>query len=921
MSEKNQANVTSLASVGSHLSVADHEVNLDAVFSNPLSIGEVGTTLSNAQKEFVLKRLHFDVLDSFTELPPQCTFIFEKIEQMSTEEAVQILKDAIEEHDHDVNIPHQDFELWKELVAAEGSHGNNSLPEFRSGSGAGSGSRSGSVDFDEKGHPVKVSAFSKTSDEFSNDGEPAIYDWDLQVRLEAVLIAYWSPYPEVRSVTDPFDDPTVYCETIRVYILGIVWTAIGAVINQFFTERQPSISLAMSCVQVFLYPCGVLLEWILPKWKFKIWKLNVDLNPGPYNYKEQMLATIFCSVTGGSTSYVSYNILMQKSELFYGNKWADFGYQVLLILSTNFMGIGLSGIMRRFAVYPVAAVWPSILPTIKLSRALTTPSTKEKINGWSISGYKFFFIVFAASFLWFWVPDYLFVALSQFNWMTWIKPDNLNLAVVTGSFGGLGLNPITSFDWNIINYNAPLNYPFYNQTNMITGMFIGFFCILGVWYSNYKWTGFLPINSNGLFTNTGEPYSVRAVVDENSLFDNAKYQEVGPPFYTAANLVVYGAFFALYPFHFVYEFGMHSKQMIRAFKSMLSLFKNWRSSTYEGFNDPHSVMMRAYPEVSEIAYLVVLIISIVFAILCVKLYPAETPVWGIFFALGINFVFLIPLTTVYARTGFSFGLNVLVELIVGYAIPGNGLALAFIKALGYNIDGQAENFINDLKQGFYAKLPPRATFRVQILGIFIASFIQLAILNFQITGIKDYCYPDNKQKFTCASTRTFYSASVLWGVIGPKKVFDHLYPILRWCFLIGFLLAFPCIALKKYGPEKYLRTFEPSIIIGGMLGFAPYNLSYYLPGVYVSYAFMYYIKRKYEAWWQKYNYLLSTGLTAGVAFSSIIIFFALQYHEKDLLWWGNNVPYEGYDANMVGRLNATLQAPDGYFGPRIGHFP
>ena len=34
--------------------------------------------------------------------------------------------------------------------------------------------------------------------------------------------------------------------------------------------------------------------------------------------------------------------------------------------------------------------------------------------------------------------------------MTWIKPDNYDLAVVTGSFGGLGLNPIPSFDMNII---------------------------------------------------------------------------------------------------------------------------------------------------------------------------------------------------------------------------------------------------------------------------------------------------------------------------------------------------------------------------------------------------------------------------------------------------------------------------------------
>ncbi|CCE41472.1 uncharacterized protein CPAR2_800240 [Candida parapsilosis] len=908
------APITSLHSAGSHLQREDHEVNLDAVLSNPLSIGEVGTTLTDAQKDYVLKRLHFDALTSFTELPPECTFIFEKIEQMSTQEAVEILKDAIEEHEYDVNVQEHDLDLWKELVDynAHGFHHPDDEKKSESS-------------IDEKGHQVKVSTLSHDAETSSNDpstGRPEIVDWDLQVRLEAVLVAYWSPYPEVRAVTLPFDDPSIPVETFRVYLIGIIWTAIGAVINQFFTERQPAITLAVAVVQVFLYPSGLLCEWILPKWKIKLWKnWVIDLNPGPYTYKEQMLATIFCSVSGGGTSYVSYNILMQKSELFYDNKWVDFGYQVLLILSTNFLGIGLAGLIRKFAVYPVQAVWPSILPNIALNKALLTKAKKQNINGWKISGYNFFFIVFAASFLYFWVPDYLFQALSNFSWLAWIKPDNQNLAVVTGFIGGLGLNPIPTFDWNMISQNAPLEVPFYNQTNMIFGMFIGFFAILGIWYSNYKWTGYMPINSNALFTNTGESYSVRAVVNENSLFDNEKYQEIGPPFYTAANLVVYGAFFAIYPFHFVYEFGMQYKQMWHALKGLGSALKDWRKSTYEGFNDPHSVMMRAYPEVPEWAYLCILVISIVLAILCVKVYPAETPVWGIFFALGINFVFLIPLTTVYARTGFSFGLNVLVELIVGYAIPGNGLALSFIKALGYNIDGQAQNFINDLKQGHYTKLPPRATYRVQLLSIFVASFIQLAILNFQITGIKNYCQLDNTQKFTCPNTRTFYSASVLWGVIGPKKVFGHLYPILQWCFLIGFLLAFPCIALKRWGPKKLVKTFEPAIIIGGMLNYAPYNLSYYIPGVYASLAFMWYIKGKYEAWWQKYNYLLSTGLSAGVAFSSIIIFFAVMYHEKDINWWGNTVVYTGYDGNMVGRLNATESAPDGYFGPRKGHFP
>lgn len=752
----------------------------------------------------------------------------------------------------------------------------------------------------------------------------SIVDWDLQVRLEAVLIAYHSPYPQVRAVTDPYDDPTIPVETIRVYILGIIWTAIGAVINQFFSDRLPSISLDPAVVQVFLYPCGILLEYILPKKKIKIWRYTIDLNPGPWNYKEQMLATVFYSVSCPiGTSYVSSNITVQKMEMFYNNKWVDFGYQVLLILSNNFLGFGFAGIFRRFAVYPPEAIWPSVLPTLALNRALMVPEKKEIINGWRISKYNFFFITFAASFVYFWIPTYLFAALSTFNWMTWIKPYNFNLAAITGTNFGLGLNPIPTFDWNVINTNSPLVLPFFTQINNYIGVLIGFIAIVGVYWSNYKWTGFLPINSNAVFTNTGEPYAVTEVVDGNSLLDNEKYQQYSPPFYTAGNLVVYGAFFAIYPFSIVYEIGSRYKQTWKALKSVYSSVRDFKRGAYEGFDDPHSKMMTAYKEVPDWPFFVVLVISLVLAIICVKIYPAETPVWGLFFALGINFVFLIPITAIYSRTGIGFGLNVLVELIVGYAIPGNGLALNFIKAFGYNIDGQAQTYITDQKMAHYAKIPPRALFRVQILGVFIASFVQLGILNFVLTNIDNYCDPHNKQKFTCAGSRTFYSASILWGVIGPKKVFNGLYPILQYCFLIGFLIAIPAVVFKFYAPRKYTKSFEPSVVILGVMSFAPTNLTYYTGGLYASIAFMYYVKTRYEAWWQKYNYLLSAALTAGVAFSAIIIFFAVQYHDKSINWWGNIVPYEGIDGGygQQSRLNVTELAPDGYFGPRIGNFP
>lgn len=76
----------------------------------------------------------------------------------------------------------------------------------------------------------------------------------------------------------------------------------------------------------------------------------------------------------------------------------------------------------------------------------------------------------------------------------------------------------------------------------------------------------------------------------------------------------------------------------------------------------------------------------------------------------------------------------------------------------------------------------------------------------------------------------------------------------------------------------------------------------------------YYLRRYKTAWWEKYNYVLAAALTAGVAFSGIIIFFAVQYHPKAVDWWGTRIIGEG-DDGFAGQT-ALLPLPEaGFFGP------
>ncbi|CAI6921718.1 ANL_collapsed_G0058570.mRNA.1.CDS.1 [Saccharomyces cerevisiae] len=102
--------------------------------------------------------------------------------------------------------------------------------------------------------------------------------------------------------------------------------------------------------------------------------------------KEQMFSTLLYAICQG-TFYTHYNILTQK--LFYHSAFS-FGYQFLLSLSVQFIGFGFAGILRKFVVYPAHALWPTVMPTIAINKALLG---KEKHES-GMSRYKFFFLTF-----------------------------------------------------------------------------------------------------------------------------------------------------------------------------------------------------------------------------------------------------------------------------------------------------------------------------------------------------------------------------------------------------------------------------------------------------------------------------------------------------------------------------------------------
>lgn len=166
----------------------------------------------------------------------------------------------------------------------------------------------------------------------------------------------------------------------------------------------------------------------------------------------------------------------------------------------------------------------------------TVPGPFKRL--YSMSRYNFFLLAFACMFVWFWFPEHIVSAVSLFNWLAWIAPNNFTLTAITGLKKGLGFNPIPTFDWNIATYHVdPLIVPFHVTANMFVGALLGGLVLVAIYWTNAYNTGYLPINTNNMFANNASEYNVSAILDERGLLDTEKYLSYSPVYITAASIV------------------------------------------------------------------------------------------------------------------------------------------------------------------------------------------------------------------------------------------------------------------------------------------------------------------------------------------------------------------------------------------------
>ncbi|EAU81526.2 hypothetical protein CC1G_10984 [Coprinopsis cinerea okayama7 len=680
-----------------------------------------------------------------------------------------------------------------------------------------------------------------------------------------------SPYPEVRASVSSVDDPLMPVNTFRMWFLGLFFVFVITFFNQIFAMRYPSVYVTGIVVQLIALPCGKGLERILPKTVFNFFGYKWSLNPGPFSIKEHVCITVMANAVSWGI-YITEVSLSQR--VFYGVE-VPYSFQILIALGSHIFGFSLAGFLRRFVVYPSSMIWPGALVNSALFNTLhKNYGVRDKGH---MSRERFFLIATAASFVWYWVPGYLFTGLSMFSWICWIVPENVTVNALFGVNTGLGMSVLT-FDWSMIAFvGSPLVTPWWSEMNTAVAFIVVFWIICPIIYFTNTWeTSFFPISDYYSFDNTGGLYDATAILTDG-VFDQAKYSAYSPVFMSSSLALAYGVAFAAFPAIFVHTFLWFRKDILRRFRSSL---KDER--------DVHSRLMQYYPEVPGWWYAVVGVISFVFMVIALEVNPAsQLPIWGLFLACGIGMILALPLAMLQAITNQSIPTQVMAELIIGYILPGRPMANMVFKGIMFSTGQQAVQFAGDLKLGHYMKIPPRLMFTLQMVAATISCFLVTGMQTWMLTHIPDVCTPQQKDGFSPGA----------------------MYSGLLWFFLIGFVLPIPCYFLARRYPLSFWRYINIPVAFAGLGAMPPASGINYISWALVGFIFNYVIRKYHFRWWMRYNYILSAALDAGVAFAMIVIFFTLSMPKGgiELNWWGMILLLYSVWQNTADAFGASLK--------------
>ncbi|KAL6004417.1 OPT superfamily [Asimina triloba] len=515
---------------------------------------------------------------------------------------------------------------------------------------------------------------------------------------------------------------------------------------------------------------------------------------------------------------------------------------------------------------------------------------------------QFFLIAFICSFAYYVFPGYLFTMLTSLSWICWIFPRSVLAQQLGSGLDGLGLG-VVGLDWSTISsyLGSPLASPWFATANVAAGFVLVMYVLtpFTYWFNVYKAKTF-PIFSDELFTDSGQEYNISSIVTSDFRLDIQAYEKEGRLYISTFFAMTYGIGFAALTATIVHVALFHGKEI---WLSSKSAFKEKRM-------DIHTKLMRKYNQVPELWFVIILMANIAVTLWACWYYndQLQLPWWGVLLACAIAFIFTLPIGIITATTNqiATFvcvgvfgaqtpGLNVITEYIIGYIYPGYPVANMCFKVYGYISMNQAVTFLQDFKLGHYMKIPPRTMFMAQVVGTLIAGLVYLGTAWWLMESIPDICETallPADSPWTCPSDRVFYDASVIWGLIGPRRIFGDLgyYSAVNWFFLGGAVAPILVwLAHKAFPKQEWISLINMPVLLGATGMMPPATAVNFTSWIVLGFISGFLVYRYQREWWQRHNYVLSGALDAGLAFMGVVLYLCLGLEDISLSWWGNDL--------------------------------
>ncbi|TIA74608.1 hypothetical protein E3P91_00846 [Wallemia ichthyophaga] len=650
----------------------------------------------------------------------------------------------------------------------------------------------------------------------------------------------------VTAIVPESDDPSLPTLTIRVIVIGSVFVSLG---QDNAPQWNPFIVLLSS------YPVGKLMEKSMPHRRF----LGINLNPGTFNIKEHCLISILAT-SGGTAAYASD--VLAICTLYFKVDFPTW-VAVALILTSQFIGYSFAGLGYNILVKPLNMVYPANLPTISVLTTLheTNQLKRSKVD----KKLKFFIVSFVAVILYQLLPSLFAPTLTSIAFLCYFS-NNWVMRALGSGYQGFGMLDF-SLDWSALSSLGPLYTPPDALFNMCAGL-VGMVWIVGplIYFTDF-WNALsfdLPM-STGLFTKNHQAFDVQGVLTPDLKLDLNSWDQQKPLLLTPYFSVFYLCSFATFTATIVHVILWYSGD-IKA--SLLSARKEKTSQEEVAQSVPKSYYISTF-----------VITFVVAAIACAQ--PIiQLPFWALSLSVLMAAVCLIPLGIIRAVSGQSIGLNVLSELVIGYIMPGKPVANAVFKTFAYNSLSQSLDLIEDSKLGMMIHCPQKDVFICQYIGTAIGAIVNFVVLQNVIDTKRPYLdgtLVDPTGQYTGRSPRIMFSASVIWGLVGPARFFVGKYKVLLISgFILGLILPILTWAVHKRYPRLGFKHISfPLILFGAnLVPQMPANVIVSL--LIVGYISQYVVRRKYPTWYAN-NFILSAALDAGTSISAFFAYLALPW--------------------------------------------